>query len=146
MATFKVKYATRNKLARSLQREILDLGLYDYGTLYKSVRISAMTGEKLNEIRMIINAMYYYLFLDEGTQRDGEQIIPPYSITDNWLRRSDVKQILSEIVQEYIAWQFEKYPLLEMAKILNDPKVSIEFNWIDSPYPDLPKAPQTPFF
>jgi hypothetical protein len=146
MSTFKVKYATRNKLARSLQREILDLGLYDYGTLYKSVRISAMTGEKLNEIKMIINAMYYYLFLDEGTQRDGEQIIPPYSITDNWLRRSDVKQILSEIVQEYIAWQFEKYPLLEMAKILNDPKVSIEFNWIDSPYPDLPTAPQTPFF
>lgn len=145
MATFKVKYETRNKLARSLQKEIRDLGLYDEGTLYKSVRISAMTGDKLNVINMTINAMYYYLFLDEGTERDGIQMIPPYSITYNWLRRSEVKAIIAEITQEYIAWQFQQYPLLEMAKILNDPKVNIQFNWIDSPYPDLPTAPTTPF-
>lgn len=141
MATFKVKYATRNKLARSLQQEIRSLGLVDTGALYESVRISAMTGTELNVINMTINAMFYYLFLDEGTSRG----IPPYSITDNWLRRNDVKQILAEITQEYIAWQFEKYPLLEMAKILNNPKVSIQFNWIDSPYPNLPTAPMTPF-
>lgn len=141
MATFKVKYATRNKLARSLQQEIRALGLVDTGALYESVRISAMTGTELNVINMTINAMFYYLFLDEGTSRG----IPPYSITDKWLKRSDVKEILAEITQEYIAWQFEKYPLLEMAKILNNPKVSIQFNWIDSPYPDLPTAPMTPF-
>lgn len=145
MATFKVKYATRNKLARSLQQEIRSLGLVDTGALYDSVRISAMTGSELNVINMTINAMFYYLFLDEGTQRDGEQMIPPYSITDNWLRRSDVQQIIAEVTQEYIAWQFEKYPLLEMAKILNNPKVSIQFNWIDSPYPNLKTAPTTPF-
>lgn len=141
MANFKVKYATRNKLARSLQQEIRSLGLVDTGALYESVRISAMTGDKLNVITMTINAMYYYLFLDEGTKRG----IPPYSITDSWLRRSDVQQIIAEVVQEYIAFQFEKYPLLEMAKLLNNPKVNIEFNWIDSPYPDLPTAPMTPF-
>jgi len=141
MATFKVKYATRNKLARSLQQEIRALGLVDTGALYESVRISAMTGSELNVINMTINALFYYLFLDEGTSRG----IPPYSITDNWLRRSDVQQILAEVTQEYIAWQFEKYPLLEMAKLLNNPKVSIKFNWIDSPYPNLPTAPQTPF-
>ena len=141
MAGFKVKYATRNKLARSLQQEIRSLGLVDTGALYESVRISAMTGNELNTINMTINAMFYYLFLDEGTSRG----IPPYSITDNWLRRSDVQAILAEVTQEYIAWQFEKYPLLEMAKILNNPKVSIKFNWIDSPYPNLPTAPQTPF-
>lgn len=141
MATFKVKYATRNKLARSLQQEIRSLGLVDTGALYESVRISAMTGDKLNVVTMTINAMYYYLFLDEGTKRG----IPPYSITDSWLRRSDVQQIIAEVVQEYIAFQFEKYPLLEMAKILNNPKVNIQFNWIDSPYPDLPTAPMTPF-
>jgi hypothetical protein len=141
MATFKVKYATRNKLARSLQQEIRSLGLVDTGALYESVRISAMTGTELNVINMTINALFYYLFLDEGTSRG----IPPYSITDNWLRRNDVQQILAEITQEYIAWQFEKYPLLEMAKILNNPKVSIQFNWIDSPYPNLPTAPMTPF-
>lgn len=141
MATFKVKYATRNKLARSLQQEIRALGLVDTGALYESVRISAMTGTELNVINMTINAMFYYLFLDEGTSRG----IPPYSITDKWLKRSDVQQIISEITQEYIAWQFQQYPLLEMARILNNPKVSIQFNWIDSPYPDLPTAPMTPF-
>jgi hypothetical protein len=141
MASFKVKYATRNKLARSLQQEIRSLGLVDTGALYESVRISAMSGTKLNTITMTINAMFYYLFLDEGTKRG----IPPYSITDNWLRRSDVQAIFAEVTQEYIAWQFEKYPLLEMAKLLNDPKVSIEFNWIDSPYPDLRTTPTTPF-
>lgn len=141
MATFKVKYATRNKLARSLQQEIRALGLVDTGALYESVRISAMTGTELNVINMTINAMFYYLFLDEGTSRG----IPPYSITDKWLKRSDVQQIIAEVTQEYIAWQFEQYPLLEMAKILNNPKVSIQFNWIDSPYPDLPTAPMTPF-
>lgn len=141
MANFKVKYATRNKLARSLQQEIRALGLVDTGALYESVRISAMTGTELNVINMTINAMFYYLFLDEGTSRG----IPPYSITDKWLKRSDVQQIIAEVTQEYIAWQFEQYPLLEMAKILNNPKVSIQFNWIDSPYPDLPTAPMTPF-
>ena len=141
MASFKVKYATRNKLARSLQQEIRSFGLVDTGALYESVRISAMTGDELNTINMTINAMFYYLFLDEGTSRG----IPPYSITDNWLRRSDVQAILAEVTQEYIAWQFEKYPLLEMARILNNPKISIQFNWIDSPYPNLPTAPMTPF-
>ena len=141
MSNFKVKYATRNKLARSLQQEIRSLGLVDTGALYESVRISAMTGDKLNVITMTINAMYYYLFLDEGTKRG----IPPYSITDSWLKRSDVQQIIAEVVQEYIAFQFEKYPLLEMAKLLNNPKVNIEFNWIDSPYPDLRTTPTTQF-
>jgi len=142
MATFKVKYATRNKLARSLQKEIKDLGLIDFGTLYDSIRISAMTGDELNKINITINAMFYYLFLDEGTSRG----IQPYSITDKWLQRGDVKDILAEVTQEYIAWQFEKYPILEMAKILNNPVVSIKFNWIDSPYSNLPTAPTTAFF
>lgn len=142
MATFKVKYSTRNKLAKSLQKEIRDLGLIDLGTLYDSIRISAMTGDELNKINITINAMYYYLFLDEGTSRG----IEPYSITDKWLQRSDVRQILGEVTQEYISWQFEKYPLLEMAKLLNNPIVSIKFNWIDSPYPNLPTAPTTAFF
>lgn len=138
---FKVKYPTRNKLARSLQKEIRALGLIDEGTLYDSIKISAMTGSKLNEINLTINAMYYYLFLDEGTTRG----IPPYSITDKWLQRSDTQAIIGEIVNEYIAWQFENYPFLQMATILNAPKVKIQFNWIDSPYTDLPTEPMTAF-
>ncbi len=139
---FKVKYATRNKLARSLQKEIRALGLIDEGTLYDSIKISAVSGEVINELMITINAIYYYLFLDEGTSRG----IPPYSITDSWLRRSDTQAIIGEIVGEYVNWQFQTYPLLDLAPILNNPKVEIQFNWIDSPYQDLPTAPQTAFF
>ena len=138
---FKVKYATRNKLARSLQKEVRTLGLIDTGTLYDSIRISAVSGEVINELMITINAMYYYLFLDEGTSRG----IPPYSITDKWLQRSDTQAIIGEIVAEYIAYQFEVYPLLDLAPILNNPKIQIQFNWIDSPYANLPTAPQTAF-
>jgi hypothetical protein len=138
---FKVKYPTRNKLARSLQKEIRALGLIDEGTLYDSIRISAVSGDTINELMITINAMYYYLFLDEGTSRG----IPPYSITDKWLQRQDTRDIIGEIVGEYIAYQFEVYPLLDLAPILNNPKVEIQFNWIDSPYANLPTAPMTAF-
>lgn len=136
MATFKVKYATRNKLAKALQQEIRSLGLVDTGALYDSIRISAMTGDEFNRIDITVNALYYYFFLDEGTV-----YIDAFNITDAWLASSRVQSIISEIVQEYIAWQFEKYPLLEMAKLLNNPKVFVNFNWIDEnalPY-KLPK-------
>ena len=126
MATFKVKYATRNKLARALQQEIKKLGLIDYGTMYDSVRISAMTGEELNRIDITVSVMYYYFFLDEGTI-----YIDAFDITDRWLDSPQVQAIIGEITQDYIQWQFEKYPLLEMAKILNNPKVFVNFNWID---------------
>jgi hypothetical protein len=126
MATFKVKYATRNKLARALQMEIKKLGLIDYGTMYDSVRISAMTGTELNRIDITVSVMYYYFFLDEGTI-----YIDAFDITDRWLDSPIVQGIIGEIVQDYIQWQFEKYPLLEMARILNNPKVFVNFNWID---------------
>ena len=138
---FKVKYPTRNKLARSLQKEIRALGLIDTGALYDSIRISAVSGDTINELMITINAMYYYLFLDEGTSRG----IPPYSITDKWLQRPETEAIIGEIVGEYIAYQFEVYPLLDLAPILNNPKVEIQFNWIDSPYANLPTAPMTAF-
>jgi hypothetical protein len=138
---FKVKYPTRNKLARSLQKEIRALGLIDTGALYDSIRISAVSGDTINELMITINAMYYYLFLDEGTSRG----IPPYSITDKWLQRPETEAIIGEIVGEYIAYQFEVYPLLDLAPILNNPKVQIQFNWIDSPYANLPTAPMTAF-
>lgn len=132
---FKVKYATRNKLAKSLQREIQTLGLVDTRALYDSVRVSAVGSDQLNQINITINAVYYYFFLDDGTVN-----MPAFNITDNWLSKGDTKSILSEIVQQFIEWQFTEYPLLNMAKLLNNPKVNIFFNWIDDPY-GLPTAP-----
>ena len=132
---FKVKYATRNELAKSLQREIQTLGLVDTRALYDSVRVSAVGSDQLNQINITINAVYYYFFLDDGTVN-----MPAFNITENWLSKGDTKSILSEIVQQFIEWQFAEYPLLNMAKLLNNPKVNIFFNWIDDPY-GLPTAP-----
>jgi hypothetical protein len=129
MATFKVKYATRNKLARALQREIKSLDLIDTGALYDSVRISAMSGTRLNEINIVVNVLYYYYFLDEGTQYIGA-----FDITEKWLGSSEVQSIIGEVMQQYIEWQFQTYPLLEMASILNNPELTLTFNWIDDPY------------
>ena len=134
MATFKVKYATRNKLAKSLQREIMNLDLYQEGTLVDSIRISAVSSQELNKLDITINAVYYYFFLDDGTIH-----IAPFNITEKWLARQDTKAIIAEIVQQFIEWQLKEYPLLNMAKILNNPKVNVFFNWIDDPY-GLPTA------
>ena len=134
MATFKVKYATRNKLAKSLQREIMNLDLYQEGTLVDSIRISAVSSQELNKLDITINAVYYYFFLDDGTV-----YIAPFNITEKWLSRQDTKAIIAEIVQQFIEWQLKEYPLLNMAKILNNPKVNVFFNWIDDPY-GLPTA------
>ena len=90
MATFKVKYATRNKLAKALQQEVRSLGLVDTGALYDSIRISAMTGDEFNRIDITVNALYYYFFLDEGTI-----YIDAFNITDAWLASSKVQNIIS---------------------------------------------------
>ena len=134
MGTFKVKYATRNKLAKSLQREIMNLDLYQEGTLVDSIRISAVSSQELNKLDITINAVYYYFFLDDGTVN-----IAPFNITEKWLARQDTKAIIAEIVEQFIKWQLQEYPLLNMAKILNNPKVNVFFNWIDDPY-GLPTA------
>jgi hypothetical protein len=137
MPTYKVKYATRNKLARALQMEVKDLGLYDEGSLYESIRISAMQSDNFNNITITVNALYYFYFLDKGTI-----YIAPQKIIQKWLASSEVQAITSEIMQDFIRWQFEVYPLLEMARILNNPKMFLEFNWIDEeelPY-SLPES------
>lgn len=135
MATFKVKYATRNKLAKTLQRQIMDMGLFQEGTLENSIRISAVSSAELNKIDITVNAVYYYFFLDDGTVK-----MPAFNITEKWLRRSDTKEVIAEIVKEFMQWQLKQYPFLDYAKILNNPKVNLFFNWIDDPY-GLPTAP-----
>ena len=136
MATYKVKYATRNKLARALQQEVKQLGLIETGALYDSIRISAMQSDNFNNITITVNALYYFFFLDKGTI-----YIAPQRIIDKWLASPTVQAITAEIMQDFIRWQFEVYPLLEMARILNNPKMFLEFNWIDEdelskPLPD----------
>lgn len=133
MAQYKVSYAKRNKLAKALQQEVRALGLIDLGSLYDSIRISAMTGDELNKIDITIVALYYYLFQDEGADLWNGGYITPQKITEKWFYSSKVQSVVSEIVSEYVAWQFEKYPLLEMAKMLNNPTVRIGFDLYGDP-------------
>jgi hypothetical protein len=131
--TFKVKYATRNRLAKALQREVKQLGLIDTGALYDSIRVSAMTGDKLNELNVTVNALYYYLFQDKGADLWNGGFITPQDITQQWVNSASVQQIFGEILGEYVAWQFENYPLLQMATILNNPQIKIGFNLYGDP-------------
>lgn len=131
--TFKVKYATRNRLAKALQREVKQLGLIDTGALYDSIRVSAMTGDKLNELNVTVNALYYYLFQDKGADLWNGGFITPQDITKQWVNSASVQQIFGEILGEYVAWQFENYPLLQMATILNNPQIKIGFNLYGDP-------------
>lgn len=133
MAKFKVKYATRNRLAKALQREVKQLGLIDTGALYDSIRVSAMTGDKLNELNVTVNALYYYLFQDKGADLWNGGFITPQDITKQWVNSASVQQIFGEILGEYVAWQFENYPLLQMATILNNPQIKIGFNLYGDP-------------
>jgi hypothetical protein len=133
MATYKVKYATRNKLARALQQEVRRLGLIDTGALYDSLRISAMTGEELNKIDITIVALYYYLFQDKGAILWNGGFIEPQNITELWLAAPRVQAVIAEIAADYIQWQFQNYPLLQMAKILNNPTVRVGFDLYGDP-------------
>jgi len=133
MATYKVKYATRNKLARALQQEVRRLGLIDTGALYDSLRISAMTGEELNKIDITIVALYYYLFQDKGAILWNKGFIEPQNITELWLAAPRVQAVIAEIAADYIQWQFQTYPLLQMAKILNNPIVRVGFDLYGDP-------------
>lgn len=130
---FKVKYATRNRLAKALQKEVRALGLIDTGALYDSIRVSAMTGDKLNELNVTVNALYYYLFQDKGADLWNGGFITPQDITQKWVNSASVQAIFGEILGEYIAWQFENYPLLQMATILNNPQIKIGFNLYGDP-------------
>ena len=117
--------------------EVKQLGLIDTGALYDSIRISAMQSDNFNNITLTVNALYYFFFLDKGTI-----YIAPQNIIQKWLASPTVQTIVGEIMQDFIRWQFEVYPLLEMAKILNNPKMFLEFNWIDEeelPY-SLPES------
>jgi len=127
MATFKVKYRTRNKLQRAIQQEIRKLGLVDTRAMMDSIRISSVAGD-LNQIEITVNALYYYFFLDNGTDE-----IAPQNITAKALRSPKGQQFLEEVVQAYMEFLTEEYPILEVAKLKINPNATLNYQLFGDP-------------
>jgi hypothetical protein len=141
MAQFKVKYKERAALARALSREIRSLGLVDTWTLVEGVRIAAEgSNVELNTINLRVVAPYYYLFQDRGADLwNGGKITAQditrkwtesaQDITRKWTESAAFQKVIAEIVQQYIDWSIEEFPILEVAKFMDNPSVKIGFSF-----------------
>lgn len=132
MAKFKVKYKTRVKLQKAIMSVIRKEGLLDTYTLLNSVRISAVEGD-LNRLNITINAVYYYMFLDKGADLWNGGKIHAFKLTEQAIESAAGKEFLSDVVQQYMDWLIATYPLLEVGRIVNQPKVSYTYNLYGDP-------------
>lgn len=126
---FKVKYKYRNALAKLLKQEIKNLSLIDTWALYESIRISA-TMEALGTLDIVINAMYYYKFLDSMSKEYTgiKRSVEGFDITKNWMDRPEFSAIVRDIYADYISWLTEKYTFLDGARLVSNPRVTISVN------------------
>lgn len=130
---FKVKYKERAALARALQREVKSLGLVDTWAMHDGIRIAATSGMNLNGVTISVIAPYYYLFQDEGARLWNGGKIPAQHITQKWLQQSKVKDVIATIVEQYIQWRMNEYPLLGVAKFTDNPNIFIGFSFFGDP-------------
>lgn len=133
MARYIANNFLTGQLKKSLRAQILAMGLVDTKSLYDSIEIDARTKSREDEIYITVNCLYYYLFLDEGTVKFGAQ-----RITQKWMNRSDTQKAIERIIEDWFVWKTQKgIDLDELAKI--NPRVYIDFFWMDDPYNGLPK-------
>jgi hypothetical protein len=130
---FKVKYATRVKLQKAIQQVIRKEGLVQEYTMLDSIRISSTTGD-LNQLYVTVNAMYYYMFLDEGAELWNGGYIKPYNITEQALNSSLGRQFQQDCVDAYVQWMLDNYPILDVGKIaVNKLSINIKYNLFGDP-------------
>ena len=117
---FNVKYKTRNKIAQTLRKIILDEGLIDDGYLYDSVRINAQI-PALGQLEINIIAMYYFGFLNNGTHNaDGSVRIAPFDLCAKLTADLLNNGTTAEIFDQYTQWMADRYPILQVARILGE--------------------------
>jgi hypothetical protein len=132
MATkFKVKYRDRNRLAAVLRRKIRQLGLVDTGSLVDSIRISfeqekPFSSDRVprrNELilKLTINTMYYYLFLDEGATLNNGGVIGAFNITEDFLDDPVTQEIFQQVGEDFIRFVQDK-----TGKVLQIPNPTIQ--------------------
>jgi len=141
---FKVKTKERRELTRALQREIKTLGLVDTWAMYDGVRVTAKASEsQLNVLNLTVVAPYYYLFQDKGTgsraegdkgSKNSKKLgLPAKAITEKWTKKPAFKKTVTTIMQQYIDYTIENYPILDVGKILTDPAILIGFAFYGDP-------------
>jgi hypothetical protein len=110
---YNIKYPTRRKMANVLKKVLRDNFLVDTGTLVDSVRINAEITDKFN-LRIQINAAYYFGFLNNGTQSIGA-----YNLVRKFDVALDAAGIYAEIWGGYTEYLLTEYPILEVGNILD---------------------------
>lgn len=134
---FKVKYKEREALARALRREIETKGLVDTRAMKKGVRIAATNNTMMNLNGLFIEIVvpFYYRFQDSfasdgyNTNLWNGGVIVPQDVTVDWLRNSKTQQVITEIIDQYIQWRVDNFPLFEVARIPENPRVYIGFDF-----------------
>ena len=119
---FNVKYKTRNKIAQTLRKIILEETLIDTGSLYDSVRINAQI-PALGQLEIQIIAMYYFGFLNNGTVN-----MASFDLCAKLTQRLQSDGTTAEIFDQYTQWMAERYPILQVATILGE-KTSLVYTF-----------------
>ena len=119
---FNVKYKTRNKIAQTLRRIILAETLIDTGALYDSVRINAQI-PALGQLEIQIIAMYYFGFLNKGTVN-----MASFDLCKKLTAELQNNGTTAEIFDQYTQWMAERYPILQVARILGE-KTSLVYTF-----------------
>lgn len=119
---FNVKYKTRNKIAQTLRKIILEETLIDTGSLYDSVRINAQI-PALGQLEIQIIAMYYFGFLNNGTVN-----MASFDLCAKLTQRLQSDGTTAEIFDQYTQWMAERYPILQVARILGE-KTSLVYTF-----------------
>jgi len=119
---FNVKYKTRNKIAQTLRKIILAETLIDTGSLYDSVRINAQI-PALGQLEIQIIAMYYFGFLNNGTVN-----MAPFDLCAKLTEALQNNGTTAEIFDQYTQWMAERYPILQVARILGE-KTSLVYTF-----------------
>ena len=130
---FNVLYPTRRRMATILKRIIRNDVVDGQGTLVESIRINAkITGFEKLEIQII--AMYYFIFLNNGAYLWNGGVITPRDYVAQFTDELNSAGITAEIYSQYTEWLAKRFPILEVADILEkNQRITYTFYAIDPP-------------
>jgi hypothetical protein len=136
---FNVLYPTRRRMATILKRIIRNDVVDGQGTLVESIRINAkITGFEKLEIQII--AMYYFIYLNNGVPVTSNAYGPnsgsitPRDYVNTFTYELNAAGITAEIYSQYTEWLSKKFPILQVAEILEkNQRITYTFYAIDPP-------------
>jgi hypothetical protein len=130
---FNVLYPTRRRMATILKRIVRNDVVDGQGTLVESIRINAkITGFEKLEIQII--AMYYFIFLNNGAYLWNNGIITPRDYVAQFTDELNSAGITAEIYSQYTEWLTKRYPILQVAEILEkNQRITYTFEAIEPP-------------